>query len=76
MLPLVGSTIVPPGMSSPLASAASIIFRAMRSFTEPPGFMYSTLARIVAVRPAVTDVSWTSGVPPTSSEMCFAYFTY
>ena len=31
MLPDVGSTMVPPGFSSPLASAASIIFTAMRS---------------------------------------------
>src|SRR3954447_3105155 len=67
--------IVPPGRSSPLASAASIILSAMRSFTEPPGFRYSTFARIVAARPSVTDESRTSGVPPTSSEMCCAYFT-
>ena len=45
MLPEVGSTIVPPGWSSPEASAASIMRMAMRSFTEPPGLRYSTLAR-------------------------------
>ena len=44
MLPEVGSTIVPPGWSSPEASAASIIRLAMRSFTDPPGLRYSTLA--------------------------------
>ena len=44
MLPEVGSTIVPPGCSSPEASAASIIRVAIRSFTEPPGLRYSTLA--------------------------------
>ncbi len=42
MLPEVGSTMVPPGFSSPEASAASIIRSAMRSFTDPPGFRYST----------------------------------
>ena len=44
VLPEVGSTIVPPGLSSPEASAASIIRTAIRSFTEPPGLRYSTLA--------------------------------
>ena len=44
MLPEVGSTIVPPGCSAPLFSAASIMRTAMRSFTEPPGLRYSTLA--------------------------------
>ncbi len=59
--------------SSPDASAASTIFSAMRSLTEPPGFTYSTLARIVALRPSVTRDSRTSGVPPTSSDTCSAY---
>jgi hypothetical protein len=75
VLPLVGSTIVPPGRSSPLASAASIIRAAIRSFAEPPGFMYSTLASTVADSPAVTAPRRTSGVPPIRSEMCCAYFT-
>ena len=44
VLPLVGSTIVPPGRSSPDCSAASIIRSAIRSFTDPPGLRYSTLA--------------------------------
>ena len=44
MLPEVGSTIVPPGWSAPDSSAASIIRVAIRSFTEPPGLKYSTLA--------------------------------
>jgi hypothetical protein len=34
--------MVPPGFSSPPASAASTIRTAMRSFTEPPGLTYST----------------------------------
>src|SRR5690606_11538777 len=37
----------------------------MRSFTEPPGLKYSTLARTVALMPLVTLLSRTSGVLPT-----------
>ena len=37
MLPLVGSTIVPPGRSKPSRSAWRIISNAGRSFDEPPG---------------------------------------
>ena len=70
VLPEVGSTIVPPGRSSPHASAASTIRSAMRSLTEPPGLKYSTFAS-TAVRPRrhsrVTERSRTSGVLPTSS---------
>ena len=67
MLPLVGSTIVPPGTSAPDASAASIMRSAMRSFTEPPGFRYSTLASTSHRAPSVTWCSRTSGVSPISS---------
>ena len=67
MLPDVGSTMVPPGCNSPDASAASIIRTAMRSFTEPPGFTYSTLASTVAVMPSVSRFSRTSGVLPMRS---------
>lgn len=67
VLPLVGSTIVEPGPSSPRSSASSIMRRAMRSFTEPPGLKYSTLARTVAWIPSVTLLSLTSGVLPTRS---------
>ena len=75
VLPDVGSTITPPGLSSPEASAASTIFNAIRSFTDPPGLRYSTFARTVAAMPFVTEVSLTSGVSPTRSTMCSAYFT-
>ena len=44
VLPEVGSTMVIPGRSSPLASAASIIEMPMRSLTEPPGLNDSSLA--------------------------------
>ena len=66
MLPDVGSTIVPPGRSAPDRSAASIMRSAIRSFTEPPGLKYSTLARTVAGTPSVTRLSLTSGVLPIS----------
>src|SRR6476659_2818128 len=67
--------MVPPGFSSPDASAASTIFSAIRSFTEPPGLRYSTFARMVAAMPSVTLLSLTRGVFPTRSAMCSAYFT-
>ncbi len=69
MLPDVGSTMVPPGFRAPDRSAASIMRSAMRSFTEPPGLKYSTLASTVACKPLVTLLSFTSGVFPTSSTM-------
>ena len=44
MLPDVGSTIVPPGISRPSRSAASISATATRSLIEPPGLNDSSLA--------------------------------
>jgi hypothetical protein len=67
VLPDVGSTIVPPGLRSPDFSAASTMRSAMRSFTEPPGFMYSILASTVPRAPPVVPPSFSSGVFPTSS---------
>ena len=43
VLPEVGSTIVPPALSAPEASAASTIDSAMRSLIEPPGLARSHL---------------------------------
>jgi len=63
--------MVPPGLSSPDRSAASIIRTAIRSLTEPPGLKYSTLARtsgaVAGSRWLVIPCSWTSGVLPISS---------
>ena len=73
VLPEVGSTIVPPGRRSPLASAAATIRSAIRSLTDPPGLKFSILASTVAPGiPRVTDRSRTSGVFPTSplNESC------
>src|ERR1700749_3729737 len=69
VLPEVGSTITPPSRSRPSRSAVSIIRRAMRSLTEPPGFRYSILAstsRVLAT-PFVTDLSRSKGVLPIAS---------
>ncbi|MCU1422179.1 MAG: hypothetical protein JWN36_1830 [Microbacteriaceae bacterium] len=74
VLPEVGSTMVPPGFSSPSRSAASMMRVAMRSFEEPPGLRYSTLTRMVAATPSVTLLSLTRGVSPTRSMTLLAYF--
>jgi hypothetical protein len=67
VLPLVGSTIVPPGFSHPLRSASSIIRIPMRSFTEPPGLSISSLAATGVRTPSVTRLSRTRGVCPSAS---------
>src|SRR5438874_8985623 len=67
VLPEVGSTIVPPGRSFPSRSAASIIGSPIRSFTEPPGFRYSSFARIWAPPRGLSLSRRTIGVRPTSS---------
>src|SRR5450830_1084434 len=59
--------MVPPGFRKPFSSASRIIPTPMRSFTEPPGFRNSHLARISAVPlPAKRD-SRTIGVDPMRS---------
>ena len=67
MLPDVGSTIVPPGRSFPSRSAASIIASPIRSFTEPPGFRYSSFASSSPGTLRLRRSSRTIGVEPTSS---------
>src|SRR5215207_759023 len=69
VLPLVGSTIVPPGLSWPARSARSTMASPIQSLTEPPGFRYSTLASRVGARPRPSRDSRTSGVPPTTSRI-------
>lgn len=73
VLPEVGSTTVPPGARRPSASASSSIFRAIRSFTEPPGFRYSSLTSTVARIPSVTRFNRTRGVFPISPSTFSAY---
>ena len=67
MLPDVGSTMVPPGRSSPDRSAASIMAMAGRSLTLPPGLVVSSLATTAVGSPALNRPSRTSGVFPTRS---------
>src|SRR5215207_9108896 len=67
VLPEVGSTIVPPGLSFPSRSAASIRGRPIRSFTDPPGFRYSSLASSSGPPGGASFWSRTIGVLPTSS---------
>src|SRR3954470_4626961 len=69
VLPEVGSTIVPPGLSFPSRSAASIIGSPIRSFTEPPGFRYSSFASICAPPLGLSLSRRTTGVRPTSSRI-------
>ncbi len=72
VFPEVGSTMVPPGRSSPDLSAASTMRSAMRSLTLPPGLKYSTLASTSGLSPSATAFRRTSGVLPTRSITCSA----
>jgi hypothetical protein len=67
VLPDVASTIRPPGRSVPAFSAASIIARPMRSFTEPPGLKNSAFAYTGVRMPRVTLLMRISGVQPIVS---------
>ena len=66
VFPEVGSTIVPPSRRRPRASASSIMDRAMRSLTLPPGFRNSSFAKIRAA-PAENRESSAWGVDPIAS---------
>src|SRR5262245_55783647 len=67
VLPLVGSTMVPPALSSPRRSASSSMATAMRSLTLPPGLTDSSLATTSAPPAFGSRLSRTSGVRPISS---------
>ena len=67
VLPDDGSRMVWPGASRPSFSAASIIDRAMRSFTEPNGFWLSSLARMRTRGLGLSALTSTSGVFPIMS---------
>ena len=76
VLPLVGSIISPPGLSTPRFSASSIIANAMRSLTLPPGLKYSSFAIRVASGAyfLLKFDSSSKGVLPIRSVSCFAIF--
>jgi hypothetical protein len=63
-----------PGLIFPARSAASIIAAPMRSFTLFAGFCASSFATTRAFTPAVTLLSWTSGVFPISFVTSLAIF--
>ena len=67
VLPLLASSTILPGVSWPVASACSIIRRAMRSFTEPPGLSTSSFARTSTPGTGFMRLMRTSGVLPTNS---------
>src|SRR5580765_5757072 len=61
VLPLLASTMVSPGRSSPSRSARSIMYFAMRALIDPEGLRYSSLAHIPS--------TMTSGVSPIASKI-------
>src|SRR5437867_389220 len=65
--------IVPPGFSSPFASASSIIFSPIRSFTLPPGCYFSRVSSPRQGTPAMIFGSLTRGVFPIVSRMLSKY---
>ncbi len=67
VLPAVPSTIVPPGLSSPCASASRMIHSAARSFTEAPGLANSHLPQISQPAASLGPLRSTSGVLPMRS---------
>jgi hypothetical protein len=69
VLPLVGSTMVPPGFNRPSRSAAMIISSAGRSFDDPPGLVVSIFIASTQSIPWISLVrfSRTSGVLPMRS---------
>src|SRR5215470_11546274 len=67
MFPEVGSTIVPPGLSTPFLSASSTTASAILSLTLRPGLDASSFAQTVAAIPVVMWLRRTSGVLPTAS---------
>ena len=68
VLPLVASTTVCPGLSSPARSAASITPSARRSLTEPIGLKASSLAWS-STPSGASRFSRTTGVRPTVARM-------
>ena len=58
-----------PAFKAPLFSAASMMARPMRSFTEPPGFRFSALPYTGVRIPRAMRCSRTRGVQPIASRM-------
>ena len=69
VLPLVASTMVLPGPSTPRDSASHTIAAPMRHFTENAGLRASILAMTFAPQPSVMRRMRTSGVRPMLREL-------
>src|SRR3984893_3677122 len=69
VFPAVASMTVPPGFSLPVRSASLIKPMAARSFTLPPGFRYSSLAKISAEPGGASLFICSIGVSPTSFDI-------
>src|SRR3954451_6293866 len=67
VLPDDDSMIVQPGVTTPSFSASSIMVLAARSFTEPPGFWPSSLARMRTFGLGLSSLTSRSGVLPIRS---------
>src|SRR5688500_4026488 len=67
VLPEDDSMIVWPGSRTPSFSASSIIDRAMRSFTEPPGFWPSSFTSRRTDGFGLSELTSSSGVLPIRS---------
>src|ERR1044071_4129491 len=76
VLPLVGSTMVAPGLSLPWRSAVSIMLRQIRSLTDPPGLNDSNLAQTSASFFPGSALSLTTGVEPIRSRTDLAPFKF
>src|SRR6478735_12573907 len=75
VLPLVGSMIVPPGLSLPDRSASSIIASAMRSLIDPPGFARSDFIQTSARSPN-SRLMRMCGVLPIVSRILAAFMRF
>ena len=67
VFPLVASMIVSPGFSEPSFSAVSMMFKAIRSFTDPPALNDSTFTYTSAESSETKRRSFTRGVFPINS---------
>src|SRR5579871_1584306 len=72
VFPAVASTMVPPVARVPSCSARRMIPMAARSFTLPPGFKYSNLAKTSAHPEGTRRFNCSMGVAPTSCVMSSA----
>ena len=67
VFPAVPSTIVPPGLKAPEATAALIINKAARSLIDWPGFMNSAFPRISHPVASLAAINLNKGVFPTAA---------